>query len=177
MSNKIYRCRFEETNPKVNLLSSIHANLQIINLWKVSLSYLKITKIRSVSVLPYLKDLCTRWLYFLHKLHHFMGLLNMVVIDLNATNSTFYDSETVLNIVYECSSVYLAFIIIVGIGLNSKALSLLIRANQVRNNGFWSQVFHSHLILDIFVRTNCQQISNYAYFRFVKPNKTSCWSI
>ena len=68
----------------------------------------------------------------------------MVVIDLNATNSTFYDSETVLNIVYECSSVYLAFIIIVGIGLNSKALSLLIRANQVRNNGFWSQVFHSH---------------------------------
>ena len=186
MSNKIYRCRFEETNPKVNLLSSIHANLQIINLWKVSLSYLKITKtpivkqfwIFFMGVLPYLKDLCTRWLYFLHKLHHFMGLLNMVVIDLNATNSTFYDSETVLNIVYECSSVYLAFIIIVGIGLNSKALSLLIRANQVRNNGFWSQVFHSHLIvLDIFVRTNCQQISNYAYFRLVKPNKTSCWSI
>ena len=60
----------------------------------------------------------------------------MVVVDLNASNSTFYDSETVLNIVYECSSVYLAFIIIVGIGLNNKALSLLIRANQVRNNGF-----------------------------------------
>ena len=147
MSNKIYRCRFEETNPKVNLLSSIHANLQIINLWKVSLSYLKITKIRSttvkqfwilfVSVLPYLKDLCTRWLYFLHKLHHYMGLLNMVVVDLNATNSTFYDSETVLNIVYECSSVYLAFVIIVGIGLNSKALSLLIRANQVRTTCSW----------------------------------------
>ena len=75
MSNKIYRCRFEETNPKVNLLSSIHANLQIINLWKVSLSYLKITKIRSV-------------------------------VDLNATNSTFSDSETVLNIVYGCSSVF-----------------------------------------------------------------------
>ena len=64
-----------------------------------------------------------------------MGLLNMVVVDLNATNSTFYDSETVLNIVYECSSVYLAFVIIVGIVLNSKALSLLIRANQVRNIG------------------------------------------
>ena len=70
----------------------------------------------------------------------------MVVVDLNATNSTFYDSETVLNIVYECSSVYLAFVIIVGIGLNSKALSLLIRANQVRYNYFWRQVLHPHLI-------------------------------
>ena len=101
----------------------------------------------------------------------------MVVVDLNATNSTFYDSETILNIVYECSSVYLAFVIIVGIGLNSKALSLLIRANQVRYNYFWRQVLHPHLILDISVRTNCLQMPNYAYFRFVKPNKISCWSI
>ena len=129
-----------------------------------------------MGVLPYLKDLCTRWLYFLHKLHHYMGLLNMVVVDLNATNSTFYDSETVLNIVYECSSVYLAFVIIVGIVLNSKALSLLIRANQVRNIGSsWLNCLQ--YVLYILARANCLQISNYAYFRFVKRNKISCWSI
>ena len=36
--------------------------------------------------------------YFLHKLHHYMVMLNVVVIDLNVTNSSFSDSLTVQNI-------------------------------------------------------------------------------
>lgn len=95
MSNKIYRCRFEETNPKFRLLSSIDATLQMINWWKMSLSSIKIMKISSF-IQSILRE--TRRPYFLHKLHHYMVMLNVVVIDLNVTNSSFSDSLTVQNI-------------------------------------------------------------------------------
>ena len=56
----------------------------------------------------------------------------MIVIDLIDPNSLFWHNDTLLDITYLGSTVYLAIAIIVGIILNSRALSLLNLANKVR---------------------------------------------
>ena len=60
----------------------------------------------------------------------------MIVIDLIDPNSLFWHNDTLLDITYLGSTVYLAIAIIVGIILNSRALSLLNRANKVREIEF-----------------------------------------
>ena len=56
----------------------------------------------------------------------------MIVIDLIDPNSLFWHNDTLLDISYMGSTIYLAIAIIVGIILNSRALSLLNLANKVR---------------------------------------------
>ena len=60
----------------------------------------------------------------------------MIVIDLIDPNSLFWHNDTLLDITYLGSTVYLAIAIIVGIILNSRALSLLNLANKVRKIDF-----------------------------------------
>ena len=60
----------------------------------------------------------------------------MIVIDLIDPNSLLWHNDTPLDITYLGSTVYLAIAIIVGIILNSRALSLLNLANKVRKIDF-----------------------------------------
>ena len=60
----------------------------------------------------------------------------MIVIDLIDPNSLFWHNDTLLDISYMGSTIYLAIAIIVGIILNSRALSLLNLANKVRKIDF-----------------------------------------
>ena len=60
----------------------------------------------------------------------------MIVIDLIDPNSLFWHNDTLLDITYLGSTVYLAIAIIVGIILNSRALSLLNLATKVRKIDF-----------------------------------------
>ena len=60
----------------------------------------------------------------------------MIVIDLIDPNSLLWHNDTLLDITYLGSTVYLAIAIIVGIILNSRALSLLNLANKVRKIDF-----------------------------------------
>ena len=60
----------------------------------------------------------------------------MIVIDLIDPNSLFWHNDTLLDITYLGSTIYLAIAIIVGIILNSRALSLLNLANKVRKIDF-----------------------------------------
>ena len=60
----------------------------------------------------------------------------MIVIDLIDPNSFFWHNDSLLDIIYLGSTVYLAVAIIVGIVLNGRALSLLNLANKVRKIDF-----------------------------------------
>lgn len=60
----------------------------------------------------------------------------MIVIDLIDPNSLFWHNDTLLDITYLGSTIYLAIAIIVGIILNSRALSLLNLANKVSKIDF-----------------------------------------
>ena len=60
----------------------------------------------------------------------------MIVIDLIDPDSSFWHDDLLLDIIYLGSTVYLAIAIIVGIVLNSRALSLLNLANKVRKIDF-----------------------------------------
>ena len=52
--------------------------------------------------------------------------------DMNTVYSATWSSTLTSDIIYNCSTVYLAILITVGVALNSRALSLLIDFNRVR---------------------------------------------
>ena len=60
----------------------------------------------------------------------------MIVIDLIDPDSFIWNNDSLLDIIYLGSTVYLAIAIIVGIVLNGRALSLLNIANKVRKMYF-----------------------------------------
>ena len=56
----------------------------------------------------------------------------MHVDDLNTVYSATWSSTLTSDIIYNCSTVYLAILITVGVALNSRAMSLLMDFNKVR---------------------------------------------
>ena len=56
----------------------------------------------------------------------------MHVDDMDATSSATWSSTLTSDIIYNCSTAYLAILVTVGVALNSRAISLLIDFNKVR---------------------------------------------
>ena len=56
----------------------------------------------------------------------------MHVDDMNTVNSATWSSTLTSDIIYNCSTVYLAILITVGVALNSRAMALLMDFNKVR---------------------------------------------
>ena len=56
----------------------------------------------------------------------------MHVDDMNTAYSATWSSTLTSDIIYNCSTVYLAILITVGVALNSRAMSLLMDFNKVR---------------------------------------------
>ena len=71
----------------------------------------------------------------------------MHVDDMNTAYSATWSSTLTSDIIYNCSTAYLAILITVGVALNSRALSLLIDFNKVRNLVFSSKNHLKFLII------------------------------
>ena len=56
----------------------------------------------------------------------------MHIDDMNTVYSATWSNTLTSDIIYNCSTVYLAILITVGVALNSRAMSLLIDFNKVR---------------------------------------------
>ena len=56
----------------------------------------------------------------------------MHIDDMNTIYSATWSSTLTSDIIYNCSTVYLAILITVGVALNSRAMTLLIDFNKVR---------------------------------------------
>ena len=67
--------------------------------------------------------------------------------DMNTVYSATWSSTLTSDIIYNCSTVYLAILITVGVALNSRALSLLIDFNRVRKLVFSGKNHLKFLIL------------------------------
>ena len=56
----------------------------------------------------------------------------MHIDDMNTVYSATWSSTLTSDIIYNCSAVYLAILITVGVALNSRAMALLMDFNKVR---------------------------------------------
>ena len=74
--------------------------------------------------------------------------------DMNTVYSATWSSTLTSDIIYNCSTVYLAILITVGVALNSRALSLLIDFNRVRK-----LVFSGKNHLKLLILSNIMYIS------------------
>ena len=66
--------------------------------------------------------------------------------DMNTVYSATWSSTLTSDIIYNCSTVYLAILITVGVALNSRAMSLLIDFNRVRKLVFSGKNYSKFLI-------------------------------
>ena len=67
--------------------------------------------------------------------------------DMNTVYSATWSSTLTSDIIYNCSTVYLAILITVGVALNSRAMSLLMDFNKVRELVFRGKTHLKFLIL------------------------------
>lgn len=91
----------------------------------------------------------------------------MHVDGMNTVYSATWSSTLTSDIIYNCSTVYLAILITVGVALNSRAMTLLIDFNKVRKLVFSGK---NHLK---FLTSHCCLDLNEYYFHYrpIKPNK------
>ena len=73
----------------------------------------------------------------------------MHIDDMNTVYSATWSSTLTSDIIYNCSTAYLAILITVGVALNSRAMSLLMDFNKVRKLVFWGK---NHLKLLILLK-------------------------
>ena len=71
----------------------------------------------------------------------------MHIDDMNTIYSATWSSTLTSDIIYNCSTVYLAILITVGVALNSRAMTLLIDFNKVRKLVFRGKNHLKFLIL------------------------------
>ena len=71
----------------------------------------------------------------------------MHIDDMNTIYSATWSSTLTSDIIYNCSTVYLAILITVGVALNSRAMSLLMDFNKVRELVFRGKTHLKFLIL------------------------------